>query len=138
MTPCLGFLSTCPGTRDDGLPYTCTIAMNYGPIVKQSPLLSNPTGLTRVQPMVALITGESEFLSASDSGCLGLFVRVVLDELQQSQTEATHTYEENNACRLVANPSAPTKQMRHIAIRDCALQDWTELNLIALLACSEN
>jgi hypothetical protein len=39
---------------------------------------------TRVQPMVALSTAESELLSASNSGRLGLFVRAVLDELQQS------------------------------------------------------
>jgi hypothetical protein len=28
--------------------------------------------------------------------------------------------------------------MRHIAIRDLALQDWTERNLISLTACASN
>jgi hypothetical protein len=77
-------------------------------------------------------------ISASDSGCLGLFIRAVLDELQQSQTEATNIYEDNYACRLVANYSTPTRQVRHIAIRDFALQYWTEHNIIVLLSCSSN
>jgi hypothetical protein len=127
-----GIFNYLSGTRDDGLAYTCTIEMNYGPIIKNAPLRSNPTywvdehipkeGLatlfgyndsdwamdihhrhsisgmvfflagavvswkTCVQPTVALSTDDSEFLSASDSGRLGLFVRAVLDELQQSQT----------------------------------------------------
>jgi hypothetical protein len=107
-------------TRNDGLTYTHTIAMNYGPIIKHAPLRSNPTyrvdehitkegmavffgysgsnwsmdirhrrsisGMvfflagavvawkTRVQPTVAQSTAESEFLSARDSGHLGIFV----------------------------------------------------------------
>jgi hypothetical protein len=39
---------------------------------------------------------------------------------------------------MVANSTAPTRQMRHIAIRDFALQDRTERNLIALTACASN
>jgi hypothetical protein len=93
---------------------------------------------TRVQSTVALSTAESEFFSAWNSGRLGLFVRAVLDELQQSQTEATNIYEDNYACRLVANYSTPTRQVRHIAIRDFALQYWTEHNIIVLLSCSSN
>jgi hypothetical protein len=36
---------------------------------------------THVQPTVALITAESEFLTASDTGHLGIFIHAVLDEL---------------------------------------------------------
>jgi hypothetical protein len=75
---------------------------------------------TRVQPMVALITAESEFLSASNSGCLGLFIRVILYEPQQSQTAATNIYEDNDACIILANSSAATTKMWHIAMRDFA------------------
>jgi hypothetical protein len=93
---------------------------------------------TRVQPTVALSTAESEFLAASDTGRLGLFIRAVLAKLLQPQHAATTVYEENDACRMVANSTAPTHQMRHIAIRDFALQDWTERNLIALTSCASN
>jgi hypothetical protein len=93
---------------------------------------------THVQPTVALSTAKSEFLAASDTGRLGLFIRAVLAELLQPQHTATTVYEDNDACRMVANSTAPTRQMRHIAIRDFALQDWTEQNLIALTACASN
>jgi hypothetical protein len=76
---------------------------------------------TRVQPTVALSTAESEFLTASDTGRLGLLIRAVLAELLQPQHAATTVYEDNDACRMVANSTAPTCQMYHIAIRDFAL-----------------
>jgi hypothetical protein len=80
---------------------------------------------TRVQPTVALSTAESEFLAASDTGRLGIFIRAVLAELLQPQHAATTVYEDNDACQMVADSTAPTRQMRHIAIHDFALQDWT-------------
>jgi hypothetical protein len=93
---------------------------------------------TRVQPTVALSTAESEFLAASDTDRLGLLIRAVLAELLQPQHAATIVYEDNDACQMVANSTTPTNQMRHIAIRDFALQYWTERNLIALTACALN
>jgi hypothetical protein len=39
---------------------------------------------------------------------------------------------------MVADSTAPTHQMRHMFIRDFALQDWTEQNLIGLTACESN
>jgi hypothetical protein len=38
-----GIFQYLSGTRDDGMTYTRTIAMNYGRIVKHAPLRSNPT-----------------------------------------------------------------------------------------------
>jgi hypothetical protein len=93
---------------------------------------------TRVQPTVALSTAESEFLAASDTGRLGLFIQAVLTELLQPQHAAMTVYEENYACRMVSDSTAPTRQMRNIAIRDFALQDWTERNLLSLTACASN
>jgi hypothetical protein len=93
---------------------------------------------TCVQPTVALISAESEFLAASDTGRLGLFIRAVLAELLQPQHAATTVYEDNDACRMVTDSTAPTHQMHHIAIRDFALQDWTERNLISLTDCASN
>jgi hypothetical protein len=48
------------------------------------------------------------------------------------------TQVDNYACRMVDDSTEPTCQMRHIAIRDFALQDWTERNLISLTACASN
>jgi hypothetical protein len=93
---------------------------------------------TCVQPTFALSAEKSEFLAASDTGRLGLLIHAVLDELIQHQCASTTVYEDNNACRMVADSTAPTRQMRHIAIHDFALQDWTEINRITLSACASN
>jgi hypothetical protein len=47
---------------------------------------------TRVRPTVALSTAESEFLVASNTGCLGLFIRAMLNKLLQHQNVATTFY----------------------------------------------
>jgi hypothetical protein len=93
---------------------------------------------TCVQPTVALINAESELFAASNTGRLGLSIRAVLAELLQPQHVATTVYEDNDACQMVADSTAPTRQMPHIAIHDFALQDWTERNLISLTACASN
>jgi hypothetical protein len=93
---------------------------------------------TRVQPTVSLSTAESEFLAASGSGRLALFIRAVMADLGQSQLQATTIYEDNDACIKLADSSAPTRQMRHIAIRDFTLQDWTERDLVTLVSCPSN
>jgi hypothetical protein len=51
---------------------------------------------------------------------------------------ATTVYEDNDACLMVAGSTTPTRQMRHIALRDFTLQDWTEINIISLTACASN
>jgi hypothetical protein len=170
-----GIFQYLSGTRDDGLTDTRPEPLTWGPVLRHTPLHSQPTdrinehvptenlmtlygysgadwamdtrhrryisGMvfflvgdvvawkTRVQPTVALSTAESEFLAASDTARLGLFIRAVLAELLQPQHAATTVYEDNDACCMVADSTAPTHQMRHIAIRDFALQDWTERTL---------
>jgi hypothetical protein len=61
-----------------------------------------------------------------------------MTELVQSQLQATTIYEDNDACIKVADSSAPMRQMRHIAICDFALQDWTERDLVTLVSCPSN
>jgi hypothetical protein len=179
-----GIFQYLSGTGDDGLTYTRPEPMTSGPVLKHTPIRSQPTdridehvptenlttlygysdadwamdirnrrsiyGMvfflsgavvawkTRVQPKVALSNAESDLLAAIDTGRLGLFIQPVLAKLLQHQHAATTIYEDNDACRMVADSTAPTRQMHHIAIRDFALQDWTERNLISLTACALN
>jgi hypothetical protein len=52
---------------------------------------------TCVQPTLELRKAELEFLAASDTGCLGLFVRAMLNELFQHQHATTTVYEKNDS-----------------------------------------
>jgi hypothetical protein len=78
---------------------------------------------TCVQLTASLPTTEAKFLSASDCGRLGLYLRRVLHEMHSRQQHATTTYNENSACISVFQSSHPTRHMRHLAIRAFALQD---------------
>jgi hypothetical protein len=93
---------------------------------------------TLVQPIVALSTAGSELLAASDTGRLGLFIRAMLDKLVRHQHVVMNVYEDNSACQMVTDSPTPTCQMHHITIRDFALQDWTERNIITLTARASN
>lgn len=90
----------------------------------------------RVQPTVALSSTEAEFLSASDAGRMALCLRSILDQLRVPQQYATVLYEDNRGALLLANAGQPTKHSRHIAIREYALLDWVERDLIAMESIS--
>jgi hypothetical protein len=63
---------------------------------------------TCVQSTVELSTAYSEFLTTINTGCLGLFTRVVLEELLQHQRATTTVYGDNDVCQMVADSTAPT------------------------------
>ena len=87
----------------------------------------------RVQPTVSLSSTEAEFLAASDAGKMTLYLRSILDELDIPQQFATVLYEDNRgALLLMASAAQPTKQSRHIEIRNYALLDWVERDLVTL------
>jgi hypothetical protein len=91
-----------------------------------------------VPPTIALSTSDWKFLAANNTGRLVLFIRTVLDELRQQHCVVTNVFEDNDACRMIADSTAPTRQMRHITVREFTLQDWKERYLIALPACTSN
>jgi hypothetical protein len=86
----------------------------------------------RVQITISLSTTEAEILSASDAGRLALYLRSVLAELGHPQEYATVIFEDNRAAVLISQASHPTRQTRHIDIREFALLDWNDRGLIIL------
>jgi hypothetical protein len=87
---------------------------------------------TRFQPTVALSSTEAESMAACDVGCMSLFVRSILWDLDISQEAATLAYEDNNGCTAMVNAQKPMTRTRHIDIKYFALCDWVERNLIWL------
>ena len=88
--------------------------------------------LCRVQITISLSTTESEILSASDAGRLALYLRSVLADLGYPQHHATVIFEDNRATVLISQAAHPTRQTRHIDIREFALLDWNDCGLIIL------
>lgn len=85
-----------------------------------------------LQATVALSSTESEFISASDTGKVLLYIRSILYDLGVPQDAATIAYEDNDACTAMANAQKPTSRTRHIDTRYHALCEWVERDLIKL------
>ncbi len=87
---------------------------------------------TKFQPRVALSTTEAEFMAACDVGCMSIFVRSILWDLNIPQEAATVVYEDNDGCTAMGNAQKPTAHTRHIDIKYFALCEWVERDLIHL------
>jgi hypothetical protein len=85
-----------------------------------------------VQITISLSMTESKILSASSAGCLALYPRSVLAEFGHTQHHAIVIFEDNRADVLISQASHPTRQTRHIDIREFALLNWNDRGLIIL------
>ncbi|KAL7550305.1 hypothetical protein ACHAWF_013539, partial [Thalassiosira exigua] len=100
---------------------TC-IRLAGGPIAYRS----------RLQKTVAGSSTEAEFMEASDTGKLMLYVRSVMYNLGIPQGAASQLYEDNDACIAIGNAQKPTTRTRHVDIRYFALCEWIERDLLVL------
>jgi hypothetical protein len=87
---------------------------------------------SKLQPTVAGSSTEAEFMQASDSGRMSLYVRSILWDMGVPQDAATILYEDNDGATAMANAGKPTPRSRHIDIKFYALQEWVERDLLVL------
>ena len=87
---------------------------------------------TRYQPTIALSSTEAEFSAACDAGKAILYVCSILEQLGIQQKDATILHVDNNGALNMANQRQPTKYTRHIDIKQYAIQDWVEKDLLIL------
>ena len=85
---------------------------------------------TILQKTIALSSTEAEFYALVEAGKLVLYLRSILDDLFIHQTDATPMYEDNQGCRLMAMANKPTRRTRHIDIKNFAIIDWVQRDLI--------
>ena len=62
-----------------------------------------------------------------------LYVRSILDDMGIDQTEATQMFEDNQGCLQLAVEGQPTKRSRHIEVREFAVMDWVERDLLNIV-----
>ena len=87
---------------------------------------------TRFQDTIALSFTEAEFNATVEVGKYILYVRTILKEIELEQIQATTLYKDNQGALLMANAQQPTKCTRHMAVKNFALQEWYEQDLIIL------
>jgi hypothetical protein len=71
----------------------------------------------KLQPTIASSSTEAEFIQASDSGRISLYVRSILWDMGVPQDAATILYEDNDGATAMANAGKPTPRSRHIDIK---------------------
>ncbi|GFH45233.1 hypothetical protein CTEN210_01707 [Chaetoceros tenuissimus] len=87
---------------------------------------------TKFQETVATSTAEAEFTAAFEAAKAICYVRTILNELDICQSEATILHIDNNAALLMADASKPTKNSRHMDIKQFKLQEWVEKDIIEM------
>jgi hypothetical protein len=71
-------------------------------------------------------------MAACNVGQMCLFVCSILWDLDIPQEVATVAYEDNDGCTSMGNAQKPTPRTRHIDIKNFALCNWVERDLILL------
>ena len=87
---------------------------------------------TRFQDTIALSSTEAEFNAAVEAGKYILYVRTILKEIELEQIQATTLHKDNQGALLMANAQQPTKRTRHMAVKNFALQEWCERDILVL------
>lgn len=85
---------------------------------------------TKFQETIATSTAEAEFTAAFEAAKAICYVRTIMQELDICQSEATILHIDNNAALLMADASKPTKNSRHMDIKQFKLQEWVERDII--------
>jgi hypothetical protein len=89
---------------------------------------------TKFQRNIAHSTSDAEWVSACDLGKQSLYFRSILDDLGMPQHHATVLYEDNRGALFMANAQQTSARTRHIDIREFALVDWVQQDLMILEA----
>ncbi len=87
---------------------------------------------TKFQKAVALSSTEAEWAAACEIGKMILYFRSLLEDLGQPQHTATTLYEDNRGVLFMANQQQTSNRTRHIDIKQFALIDWVEQDLMVL------
>jgi Reverse transcriptase (RNA-dependent DNA polymerase) len=80
---------------------------------------------TRYQKSIALSSTEAEFVSASETGKMILYIRSLLQDLGYPTSDPTVLNIDNTGTTFMIGAQAPTRRTRHIDIRYFAILDWT-------------
>lgn len=87
---------------------------------------------TRMQRTIATSSTESELMAAYDLGKIMLYIRSVLWDLDVPQEAATHIYEDNDACTIIANAQKVSDRTRHMDIKYKVLGEWIDRDLLTM------
>jgi hypothetical protein len=90
---------------------------------------------TKVQTTTALSSTEAELDCEVNAGKAALYLRSMLDEIGITQDLPTHIFADNEGARAIAVAQRPTRRTRHVELKNFAIMDWTEADLLTYDRC---
>jgi hypothetical protein len=87
---------------------------------------------SKFQPTSALSSTEAKFLAATKTGKAILYIRTILEEIGLPQIEPTILHVDNNGALNMANQKQHIKSTCHMELKQFAIQQWVEKDLIYL------
>lgn len=89
----------------------------------------------RKQSIVALSTMEAEFIALSEACKEMLWLRRLLEDMQQSVDGPSKIYEDNQSCLKFIETERLSNLSKHIDTRDKFVKDYVDRNLILFEYC---
>ena len=102
------------------------ISMNNGPVSWKA----------KHQSCTTLSSAEAEFVAASVCGQEVIYLRNLMRDLGQEQTEPTIVFEDNTSCILMSENPANAERSRHIDTRKYFLRDMVRSKTLVLKKCA--
>ena len=81
---------------------------------------------SKFQVTIALSSCEAEFVAATKTGKVLLYVQTILEEIGLAQDNATILHIDNNGALNMANQSQPTQNTCHMELKHFTIQQWVE------------
>ena len=82
---------------------------------------------SKTQTLTAGSSTEAEFIAAVTAAKLTRYLRCILKQLDEEQTEPTVIYIDNlSALKIINDNCSPTERTRHMDLRFFSIQDWRE------------
>ena len=79
---------------------------------------------------MALSSTEAESYAMVEAAKAALYIRSILEELGLPQLHATELFADNCGARQLAMAQQPTQRTRHVDMREFAVLQWTDDELI--------
>ena len=87
---------------------------------------------TKFQTTIALSSTEAEFVAATETAKSLIYIRTILKEIGIEQQHASILHIDNNGALNMANQQQPTRGTRHMELKQFAIQQWVENDIIYL------
>lgn len=96
------------------------------------------TWCSKKQATTTLSTSEAEYIAATSSACQCIWLRRILDDLDQKQEKAMELYCDNKSTIAMTKDPAFHGRTKHIDIRFHFIRELVEREEIILKFCSTN